>query len=250
MGQDHDDGFDEYVEDHPEPARGSQRLLIIILSVGCLALSVSNVVLAMRVTQLRRALVSVAPAPAADRSAETVTPPADPAAAASVSSVDQPAAGPAPVAERPAPAPSGERPAAAPAPATARANTAERPAEAPAPAASSASSAAALAASAPVPPAPNAEVVAAPSPEPPKLDLPPRSRPREHARVAAVTRTTDRPAAAPSSPERSTATWMVQEYGRAHAESRARAVAEFYDAHSPDGAYWRRVLAEINATRR
>jgi hypothetical protein len=207
----------------------------------------------MRVTQLRRALVAerpaMAPAPPVDRSAETVTPTANPAAAASVSSVDRPAAVPAPVAERPAPAPSVERRAAAPAPAADRANTAERPAEAPAPAASIASSAAAPAASAPAPAAPKAEVVA-PSPEPPKLDLPPRSRPREHARVAAVTRTTDRPAAPPSSPERSTATWMVQEYGRADAESRARVVAEFYGAHSPDGAYWRRVLAEINATRR
>jgi hypothetical protein len=37
----------------------------------------------------------------------------------------------------------------------------------------------------------------------------------------------------------------VQEYGRVDAETRARAVAEFYGAHSPDGAYWRRVLAEI-----
>jgi len=178
------DEFDEYVEDRPEPARGSQRLLIIILSVGCLALAVSNVVLAMRVTQLRRALVAerpaVAPAPAADRSAETVTPPIP---------------------------------------------------------------------KAPVPPAPKAEVVAAPAPELPNLDLPPRSTPRQ-ARVAAVTRTTDRPATAPSSPERSTAAWMVQEYGRTDAESRARAVAEFYGAHSHDGAYWRRVLAEISATRR
>jgi hypothetical protein len=38
---------------------------------------------------------------------------------------------------------------------------------------------------------------------------------------------------------------MVQEYGRTDAETRARAVADFYGAHSPDGAYWRRVLAEI-----
>ena len=101
-----------------------------------------------------------------------------------------------------------------------------------------------------MPPAPNAEVVAAPPPELPKVDLPPRGTPRPQARVAAVTRTTDRPAAAPSSPERSTAAWMVQEYGRTDAETRARAVAEFYGAHSHDGAYWRRVLAEITATRR
>jgi hypothetical protein len=100
-----------------------------------------------------------------------------------------------------------------------------------------------------VPPAPKAEVVAAPTSELPKLDLPPRSTPRQ-ARVAAVTRTTDRLATTPSSPERATAAWMVQEYGRTDAESRARAVAEFYGAHSHDGAYWRRVLAEISATRR
>ena len=47
-----------------------------------------------------------------------------------------------------------------------------------------------------------------------------------------------------------TAVWMVQEYGRAVAESRARSAAEFYGAHSADGAYWRRVLAEITASPR
>jgi cell division protein FtsN len=248
-----DDEFDEYVEERPEPVRGSQRLLIIILSVGCLALAVSNVVLAMRVTQLRRALVAerpaVAPAPAADRSADAPTQPAERAAVASSSSVEGPAAAPAPAAEPPAPRPSAERRVMTQAPAADRANTAERPAEPPTPAASIASSALTPAASEPAPPTPRA-AVAAPAPEPPKLDLPPRSRPREQARVAAVTRTTDRPAAVPSSPERSTAAWMVQAYGRADAESRARTVAEFYGAHSSDGAYWRRVLAEINATRR
>jgi len=82
--------------------------------------------------------------------------------------------------------------------------------------------------------------------------------------VAAVTRPTERTAPAPAiperatperaipdraTPERATATWMVQEYGRADAEHRARAVADFYGAHSPDGAYWRRVLAEIAGRR-
>jgi hypothetical protein len=42
-----------------------------------------------------------------------------------------------------------------------------------------------------------------------------------------------------------TASWMVQEHGRHVAEARARAVADFYDAHSPEGVYWRRVLGEI-----
>ena len=76
--------------------------------------------------------------------------------------------------------------------------------------------------------------------------------------MAAVTRTTERSEpgmvtpvspvspVSPATPERATATWMVQEYGRADAESRARAVADFYGSHSPDGAYWRRVLGEIS----
>jgi hypothetical protein len=42
---------------------------------------------------------------------------------------------------------------------------------------------------------------------------------------------------------------MVQEYGRPDAETRARAVADFYDAQSPEGAYWRRVLGEIVTAR-
>lgn len=72
--------------------------------------------------------------------------------------------------------------------------------------------------------------------------------------MAAVTRAAERIAPTPSVPERSTperatATWMVQEYGQADAERRARAVADFYGAHSPDGAYWRRVLAEIAGRR-
>jgi hypothetical protein len=78
----------------------------------------------------------------------------------------------------------------------------------------------------------------------------PRRGPREQAGVAWVTRATARIASAPVTPERATATWMVQEYGRAEAESRARAVADFYGAQSPDGAYWRRVLAEIAVARR
>jgi type IV secretory pathway VirB10-like protein len=193
----HDDEveFDEYLEERAEPVRGSQRLLIIILGVGCLALAVSNVVLAMRVTQIRRTVAA-------------------------------------------------ERAAVAPAPVAERANTTERPAEPLAPAASIGASAPTPAASEPAPTTAKTEVVA------PKLDLPSRSRVRDQAPVAAMTRATDRPAAVPSSPERSTAAWMVQEYGRPDAERRAAAVAEFYGAHSPDGAYWRRVLAEINATRR
>jgi hypothetical protein len=243
-----EDELDEYVEDSPEPVRGSQRLLIIILSVGCLALAVSNVVLAIRVTQLRRTVVAERPAvaPAGDRAADAVTPPAERnrAAVPSTSSGERPAVAPAPPAERLAEKAPAERRAAAPAPAAKRPTAVERPADSSAPAASIASSA--PTASEPPPPAPKSAPVAAPAP--PRLDLPPRSQPQ--ARVAAVARTADRPAAVASSPERSTAAWMIQEYGRPDAESRARAVAEFYGAQSADGAYWRRVLAEINATRR
>ena len=236
-----DDELNEYVEDRPEPGRGRQRLLIIILSVGCLALAVSNVVLAMRVTELRRALVAerpaVAPAPRVDGPADAATPPAERATVAPAATVERPAASPAADTERPAPRPSAER-------------TGDRPAEPEGRTASTAAPATTPAMSEPAsPPAPKTEVEA-PAAEPPNVGPPQRSRLREQARVATVTRTTDRPAAVPSSPERSTAAWMVQEYGRADAESRARAVAEFYSPHSRDGAYWRRVLAEITATRR
>src|SRR5687767_3655039 len=49
----HED-FEEYAEERSERVTGSRRLLIITLSVGCLALAVSNVLLAMRVGELRR----------------------------------------------------------------------------------------------------------------------------------------------------------------------------------------------------
>ncbi len=253
-----DDEFEEYVEERPDPIRSSQRLLIIILSVGCLALGISNVVLATRVTQLRRTVVaerpSTAPAQAAER--PTVAPPATPERPAVASSAtaeppavaEPPVVASAPARERPStlpPAP--ERRTLARTPAADRPETAERPVTGP-------PAAAASIASPPSPPephpAPAPEVAPAPAPDPAKLDLPPRARAREQARVAAVTRTTERSPAPPSSPERATASWMVQEYGRADAERRARAVADFYGAHSPDGAYWRRVLAEIAAARR
>jgi len=254
-----DDELDEdgYVEEESPPARGTQRLLIIILGVGCLALATSNVFLAMRVTQLRRAAAVERPAAVPDAAATAPTPTAPatesasveppltaPSAAPPSSSTTEPAAPDLP--------PSAERPAVTRKPSAA--TTAARPrreaSEPPAPAASIAT------------PAPAAEParrptrdVAAPAPEPARApDLPPSARAREQARVAAVTRATERIAPAPSigegaTRERATATWMVQEYGWTDAEHRARAVADFYGAHSPDGAYWRRVLAEIAGRR-
>jgi hypothetical protein len=219
----HEDALEEHVEEGPEPARGGRRLLIIVLSVGCLALAVSNVLLAVRVTELRRALVAArATTSSATMAARPATAPtADIESATSAAGAERPAVVSAPTPER---TPSGE------------------PSVTDDAAASITSPAASSAAHEPMPaPARAAEVPPSAPPE-----LPPRTRGREQARVPAATRAgPEREAAAPSSPERATASWMVHEYGRADAESRARAVANFYGPHSPDGAYWRRVLAEI-----
>jgi len=250
MTHEDDELDDEYVEDESPPARGTQRLLIIILGVGCLALAISNVVLAMRVTQLRRAAAVERPAALPEAAATAPTPTAPttesagvepPLTAPSAAPPSSAAAPPSSVAvppssstrESPAPdlPPSPERPAVArkPSAATKVAPPRRETSEPPAPAAS----------------------IAPPAPAP---ELPPRGKAHEQARVAAVTRATERIAPTPSIPERATreratATWMVQEYGRTDAEHRARAVADFYGAHSPDGAYWRRVLAEIAGRR-
>jgi hypothetical protein len=86
-------------------------------------------------------------------------------------------------------------------------------------------------------------------PTPSAAELPPRSVPRP-ARVATASRAEPEASSPAWQRERSTASWMVREYGRSYAESRARAAAAFYDARSPEGAYWRRVLAEIVAADR
>ena len=49
----YDDDFEEYVEEPDKPLSGRHRLVITILGVGCVALAVSNIVLATRVTELR-----------------------------------------------------------------------------------------------------------------------------------------------------------------------------------------------------
>jgi hypothetical protein len=244
-----EDEFDDFVEDEPAPAGGTRRLLIIVLSVGCVALAISNVVLAMRVAQLRRApAVERSPAPEAAATVPTPTMPmSEPAAA------EPPLTAPtvtAPPSSSVVPPSSVAMPPSSQAsPPRSGAMERRQTSESPAPAAS-------VTTPAPAEPAvrPRREI-AAPGPErAPSSDLPPRRSPGEEARVAAVTRATERLAPAPTTsergtPERATATWMVQEYGRADAEHRARAVADFYGAHSPDGAYWRRVLAEIAGRR-
>lgn len=276
-----DDDFDEYVEETSDPVRGSQRLLIIILSVGCLALAISNVVLAMRVNQLRRGGFDGAPAASAPAPSAAMAPTPSTVVPPALTPESEPAASPTPTSKSAAPPPSpadsqvaatppaAERlpadsqvaatPPAAERRAVSRGRVRERAAPPPREVSEPSAPAAAIAS----PPSreperrsrPTADV-APPTPEPPTAELPPRggTRARQEARVAAVTRTTERsePAAVtpvspatPATPERATATWMVQEYGRADAASRARAVADFYGAHSPDGAYWRRVLAEI-----
>jgi hypothetical protein len=262
LQEDEFDDYVDYVEDEPAPAGGSRRLLIIVLSVGCVALAISNVVLAMRVTQLRRApAVERSPSPEEAATAPTPTTPMTESAAAEPpltapsvaappsSQASSPAAAAMPPSSTAAPSssdvpPAPERTVVARKPSAAKKIAPRRETSEP-PAAS-------VTTPAPAEPAtrPRREV-AAPAPErAPSPDLPARRSPREEARVAAVTRATERIAPAPpiserATPERATATWMVQEYGRADAERRARAVADFYGAHSPDGVYWRHVLAEI-----
>jgi len=251
----HEDDLDQYsdddVDDSPEPVRGSRRLLIIVLGVGCLALAISDIVLAIRVTDLRRQLVAAraatppstsaerSPAPAVERDTATPEASAQPPAAATPPSAERPAAAP--------PARTESRRDATPARSPERAASAERSVtDTPDPAASVVSPTTSPAAPEPTPAPAKAAEVEPPAPPRPKTELPARRRGGEQPRVAAVTPANpERGAATPSSRERATASWMVQEYGRVDAERRARAVANFYGAQSADGAYWRRVLAEI-----
>jgi type IV secretory pathway VirB10-like protein len=205
----YDAELQEYVEDAPvERESGRRRLLLIILGVACVALAVSNLVLASRLMELR------------DRTAaaERAAAPREPGEAPAPGRTDT----------EPASAPSASIPQAAPATAA--------PEVPPGPA--------------PTPSAPVAEPAPAVATAPP-ADLPPRPAPRRPASGAAAST----PRSAPGSTtaggrERSTASWMVQEYGRAEAEARARAAAGFYDARSAERAYWGRVLGEIEAADR
>jgi hypothetical protein len=226
---DHDlDEIDDDVEPSRERVPWSPRLLIVTLSVGCVALAISNIALATRVTQMRRATVADRPAVArgpiesSPAASEQASPdPASPAASTQTAPrVSRAPDVPPPTAPRVASAPE-----AAPAPMS-------------------------------IPSVPEREttpVAAAPEavrPERPAAELPPRSAPRGQQHIASVQRTGERVMPGPSTPERATASWMVHEYGRVDAEARARTVADFYGAHSAEGAYWRRVLREIVTARR
>jgi len=100
--------------------------------------------------------------------------------------------------------------------------------------------------------APAPRVAVAPSPE-----LPPRppaaiTPPRRPSTGRAATSPAPPPSVAPAAPttrEEATATWMLETYGRDAAEERAQAALAFYDAQSPEGRYWRRVLALIVSAR-
>jgi hypothetical protein len=222
------------IEEAPERPPRRQRLLIITLSVGCVALAVSNIALATRLTQIRRA-VADRPAVRVPADTPTASEPAavEPAAAASIPSQTAPRVSREPGMPRPT------------APRVANAPEAGEAAVDPAPAST-------------VPPAavPEREMTAVArtpdrtAPERAPAELPPRPVPSAEPRVAAAQRTSERATPLPSTPERATASWMVQEYGRPDAEARARTVADFYGAHSPEGAYWRRVLGEIAGGRR
>jgi len=211
----YDEELQEYVEDPPdERESGGRRLLLIILGVACVALAVSNIVLATRLMELR------------DRTA---------AAARAAARVPGEAPAPEHRDTGPAAAPSASIP--QPAPVTA-------PPELPA-------------GPAPTPSAPVAEPATAPP-----VDLPPRPAPRRPASGVAASTPRSAPGSTPSPPrsapgsttargrEQSTASWMVQEYGRAEAKARARTAAGFYDVRSAERAYWGRVLGEIEAADR
>ena len=80
---------------------------------------------------------------------------------------------------------------------------------------------------------------------PPEAVEPP-SRPAPREAIA------PEPAPAPEAPHetdpaRRMAAWMLQTYGKAGAEERARAVAAFHDPRHPDADFWRSVLAHIQS---
>lgn len=213
------EGFEEFLRERREHAERTRRLLVGLLGVVCVALAVSNVILALWLTGLR-------PPP---RAGEAPVPPA-----ALPSRVDGP---PPPVTlptttEPPPPGPAEPRSASAPAVEPARPATPPPTVRDPARDPSS----------------PEIEL-------PPRRlgdAVPARRLPAPRATAPAASPTLASESAAPSAPaapEAATAAWMLTTYGRAEAEARAQAALEFYDAESADGRYWRRVLARIVAAR-
>src|SRR5262249_17218277 len=218
------EGFEDFLRERREHSEQTRRLLIGVLALTCIALAISNVVLALWLTSARGRAVREAP-PRVAREA------------------------PAPAGETSPPAPSIPSRAENPPPAVTLPKTAES-----APDESRGTSAASASDARTAPP------LAAEHPVP-ASGLPPRSgaaapppRPPSPARVTTEPAPSDATPAAPRAPggaatEQATAAWMLTTYGRTDAESRARAALRFYDPRSAEGRYWRRVLALIVASR-
>ena len=209
------EGFEEFLRERREHAERTRRLLVGLLGVVCVALAVSNVILALRLTGLRPPPAGEAPVPPSPLPSRAEGPPAP--------------VMPPTTTEPPPPRPAGPRSASAPA------EEPERPITPPTTvrdlARDSSSPEIAL------PPRRLADAV------------PARRLPAPRATAPAASPTLASEPAAPAAPEAATAAWMLTTYGRAEAETRAQAALAFYDAESADGRYWRRVLARIVTAR-
>lgn len=209
------EGFEEFLRERREHAERTRRLLVGLLGVVCVALAVSNVILALRLTGLRPPPAGEAPVPPAPLPSRVEGPPAP---------VTLPT-----TTEPPPPGPAEPRSASAPAEEPARPITPPTTVRDPARDPSSPEIA--------LPPRRLADAV------------PARRLPAPRATAPAASPTLASEPAAPAAPEAATAAWMLTTYGRAEAETRAQAALAFYDAESADGRYWRRVLARIVAAR-
>jgi len=210
------EGFEDFLRERREHAERTRRLLVGLLGVVCVALAVSNVILALRLTGLRPPPAGQAPVPPAPLPSRVEGPPPS----VTLPTTSEPPAGPVEPRSASAPAEEPARPATPP--------TVREPARDP---------------SSPEIALPPRRFVDA---------VPARRLPTPRATAPAASPTlASEPAApsAPAAPEAATAAWMLTTYGRAEAESRAQAALSFYDAESADGRYWRRVLARIVAAR-
>src|SRR5438045_6575101 len=70
------EGFEEFLRERREHAERTRRLLVGLLGVVCVALAVSNVILALRLTGLRPAPAGEAPVPPAPLPSRAEGPPA------------------------------------------------------------------------------------------------------------------------------------------------------------------------------
>src|SRR5438874_8084682 len=69
------EGFEEFLRERREHTEGTRRLLVGVLGVACVALAVSNVVLALRLTAVRVRPAAEAPAPSASIRSSVEAPP-------------------------------------------------------------------------------------------------------------------------------------------------------------------------------